>query len=614
MLVLCANPSCGTKFPRPDTDAGRIVSCPQCGKSTAAKPASAEKKELGQLGDYKLLRAVAKGGMGEVFEATQLRLGRSVALKVLNKQLAADAQFLNRFEREAKSAAALNHPNIVHVYDFAHEDGQAYLVMEFIEGQDLAKIVSQTGKMPLKDSLRITADVASALQEAHSKGIIHRDIKPANILLTPKGVVKVSDLGLARKMDEDSDLTVTGAGMGTPHFMSPEQARDAHHVDHRADIYSLGITLLYLLTGKRPFEGKSSYSIVLAHSTEPLPSGLELGTELPPHVEALLQKMAAKKTEDRYSDYSTLLADIRRVQRGEMPEGKLDEATSAAPIAAPAAAAVKPVAPKPLEITATVPGVNQQGTMAPLTQPGESRVWLMAMVAGIFITAVISLVALVHSLKDKGNSEPQQNAVTQPPSPDSEDPSQPPRRELSQQDYAAIQEMLNQPKGQRMMGPNGMNGPNERPDPLTQLPQAGRQLKEGPLADMLAECEAYAKANPEKYRSILMRYDQLHITAAGSPYQKQVDDARDEWQKRQMEAVKKYYEKFLLEVKNVIATQGHRIGMQQWKNFPEELRGPEPDMYLRDKIQEDLPPPNVGTDGLRNGLGPRGAKTGPLRQ
>jgi serine/threonine protein kinase len=257
MLVQCANPSCGTKFPRPDTDAGRIVMCPQCGKSTTATPAKTDKPQLGQLGDYKIIRPVAKGGMGEVYEATQLRLGRSVALKILNRNLAMDEQFLQRFEREAKAAAALNHPNVVHVYDFAKEDGQAYLVMEFIEGQDLAKIVSQAGKMPLKDGLKIVTDVASALQEAHSKGIIHRDIKPANILLTSKGVVKVSDLGLARRLDDDSDLTATGAGIGTPHFMSPEQARDAHHVDHRADIYSLGITLLYLLTGKRPYEGKS---------------------------------------------------------------------------------------------------------------------------------------------------------------------------------------------------------------------------------------------------------------------------------------------------------------------------------------------------------------------
>ncbi|MGV3756915.1 MAG: protein kinase domain-containing protein [Verrucomicrobiota bacterium] len=600
MLVQCANPSCGTKFPRPESDAGRIVMCPQCGKSTTAAPAKTDKPQLGQLGDYKIIRPVAKGGMGEVYEATQLRLGRSVALKVLNRNLAMDEQFLQRFEREAKAAAALNHPNIVHVYDFAHEDGQAYLVMEFIEGQDLAKIVSQAGKMPLKEGLKIVADVASALQEAHSKGIIHRDIKPANILLTSKGIVKVSDLGLARRLDDDSDLTATGAGIGTPHFMSPEQARDAHHVDHRADIYSLGITLLYLLTGKRPYEGKSSYSIVLAHSTEPLPSGLELGTELPAHVEALLHKMAAKKPEDRYADYATLLADIKRVQRGEMPEGKLGDQTSTQPIGMPkplTAAAAKPNQPKPLEITATVPAATPPATNA----GGESRFWQIAMAVGILCTAIISLVALVQSLKDKGpGNMPGTNVVMVN---DGQQASSPPpqggkSKELTEEDMQALQEMMEQQeKGKRY---SAMMSAKDRPDPLPPLEPLDNPLKIQGLPEMVAEAEAYAKANPTKYRSILARYDQLYLSSGGTQYRPVVGDAFKVWSDRQMVAVKKEYESLAAEAKKLIQEQGHRLGMQVWQKFPLELRGDGPDVWLKERIQTDFPPPAIGVEGLKN--------------
>jgi serine/threonine protein kinase len=603
MLVQCANPSCGTKFPRPESDAGRIVMCPQCGKSTTAAPAKPDKPALGQLGDYKIVRPVAKGGMGEVYEATQLRLGRSVALKILNRNLAMDEQFLQRFEREAKAAAALNHPNVVHVYDFAKEDGQAYLVMEFIEGQDLAKIVSQAGKMPLKDGLKIVADVASALQEAHNKGIIHRDIKPANILLTSKGVVKVSDLGLARHLDDDSDLTATGAGIGTPHFMSPEQARDAHHVDHRADIYSLGITLLYLLTGKRPYEGKSSYSIVLAHSTEPLPSGLELGTELPAHVEALIQKMAAKLPEERYADYATLLADIKRVQRGEMPEGKLGELTSTTPMMPPmpAVAAGKPKTQqhRALDITATVPAATPPASNA----GGESRLWQIAMAVGILCTAIISLVALVHSLKDKGPgntpgtnvvtvNEGNQQAQTQPTQ------NGPGGKELTEADLQALQEMMKQQvKGKRY---SAMMSTKEHPEPLPPLAPIVNPLQTAPLPEMVAEAEAYAKANPTNYRSILARYDQLYPITGGTPHRPTVGGAYKLWSERQLAAAKKEYEAFAVEVKKLIQEQGHRVGMQSWQRFPEELRGDMADNWIKDKIQTDFPPPAIGEQGLKN--------------
>lgn len=579
--------------------------CPQCGKSTSAFAAK-EEKSLGQLGDYKIIRPIAKGGMGEVFEATQLRLGRSVALKVLNRQLANDEQFIARFEREAKAAAALNHPNVVHVYDFGQEDSKAYLVMELIEGQDLAKVVSLNGKMPLKDGLRIVADVASALQEAHGKGIIHRDIKPANILLTSKGIVKVLDLGLARRLDDDSDLTATGAGIGTPHFMSPEQARDAHHVDHRADIYSLGIALLYLLTGKRPYEGKSSYSIVLAHSTEPLPSGLELGTELPPYVEALLQKMAAKNPADRYSDYATLIADIRRVQRGEMPAGKLDDNTSTQPLVPAhhhAHGDPKPkTQPKPLDITATL-HVPQTPTVV---QSGESRFWQIATGVGILCTAVISLVALMHSLK-KNQPENQQPVTVVPVNDGQQTANDAKGKDLTPEDLRTLQEMMGPQSQVQGKGKRYNNMPNmgkDHPDPLPQLEPIQNPLQQAPLKAMVAEAKAYAEANPTKYRNILARYDQLYDMTGGTPFRPEVGDAYRVWSERQMAATQKEYLTFSNSVRRVMTEQGHREGMAEWNKFPEDLRGEKTDLYLQEKIRSDFPPPSIGSEGFKN-KGPR---------
>ncbi|MCD6050714.1 MAG: Serine/threonine protein kinase-related protein [Verrucomicrobia bacterium] len=570
--------------------------CPQCGKSTSAVPAQAEKPSLGQLGDYKIIRAVAKGGMGEVFEATQLRLGRSVALKILNRNLATDQQFLQRFEREARAAAALNHPNLVHVYDFAVEDGQAYLVMEFIEGQDLAKIVAQAGKMPLKDALRIVADVASALQEAHIKGIIHRDIKPANILLTKKGVVKVSDLGLARRLDDDSDLTATGAGIGTPHFMSPEQARDAHHVDHRADIYSLGITLLYLLTGKRPYEGKSSYSIVLAHSTEPLPSGLELGTELPPHVEALIQRMAAKLPAERYADYGTLLADIKRVQRGEMPEGKPGEATSTQPIGAPVPVPVsstKPNQPKPLDITATVPSP----TLPTATQTGESRFWQIAMAVGVLCTAIISLVALMHSLKNKeGDKKDGAPVISVEQSSQQNPPPHQRGKDLTYEERRLLEEMMAEGKG----------GRGGRPLPLPPLhPVDTEPLKSTIPPQMLSEADEYATKNPTNYNSILIRYQQVQKKAAGLPVGRIADQKVREWTDKRDAAGEKAVLEFEERLKELLP-DSHVKAMGVWRYFPDELRSDLVDRRVGEVV-EKYPPP----DGGKKGKGGRQPGGGP---
>lgn len=271
------------------------------------------------LGGYKLLRKIAQGGMGVIYEATQIRLERKVALKILTEQLATRPEFLQRFEREAKAAAALNHPNIVQVHDFGEANGRHFIIMEFIDGENLSAYIERRGKIPVENALAIIEQAAQALKAAAAKSIIHRDIKPSNLMLTRDGRVKVADMGLAKILTEDSELTMSSVSLGSPHFIAPEQVDDSKNADHRVDIYSLGITLLYLLTGKHAYDGNSPISIVFAHTRKPLPSGAELGTELPPEIEAFVRRMAAKDPAERYQDYDSLIADLHRVRQGSKP-------------------------------------------------------------------------------------------------------------------------------------------------------------------------------------------------------------------------------------------------------------------------------------------------------
>ena len=306
---------CGQTLQCSDELAGKTTQCSACGARVQV-PATPQ-KQAQMLGDFRLVRKIGQGGMGAVYEAIQVKLDRRVALKVLPKKFTDDPVYLERFQREAKSAAALNHPNIIQVYDIAEEKGHHFFAMEFVDGESVQDLLKQEGKLPVEQALSIIEGVANGLRAAHRQGIIHRDIKPDNIMLTQGGEVKLADLGLAKKTDDDGSVTQTGAGMGTPYYMAPEQAEDARSVDHRADIYSLGITLFHLVTGEPPFTGDSSYSIILAHAMKPMPSGADLGVPLPENVEALIQKMCAKKPDERYQDYGSLLEDLEKTKSGK---------------------------------------------------------------------------------------------------------------------------------------------------------------------------------------------------------------------------------------------------------------------------------------------------------
>ena len=289
-------------------------------------------------GRYELGELLGRGGMAEVRKGTDTRLGRVVAVKRLRTDLASDATFQARFRREAQSAASLNHPAIVAVYDTGEEpatDGsgvsQPYIVMEFVAGRTLRDILREGRKILPERALEITSGVLSALDYSHRAGIIHRDIKPGNVMLTPSGDVKVMDFGIARAIsDASSTMTQTAAVVGTAQYLSPEQAR-GETVDSRSDVYSAGCLLYELLTGRPPFVGDSPVAVAYQHVREPAVPPSDHDTDLPPEIDAIVLKALAKRLEDRYQSAAAMRSDIERYLAGRPVQAPIPPPVAAGP-------------------------------------------------------------------------------------------------------------------------------------------------------------------------------------------------------------------------------------------------------------------------------------------
>ncbi|MCA9116591.1 MAG: serine/threonine protein kinase [Planctomycetaceae bacterium] len=260
-----------------------------------------------QLGDFKLVKKLGQGGMGTVYLAQQVSLDRRVALKTLTGELAKREDFVQRFIREARSMAKLHHPNVVQVYAADSYRGIHYAAIEYIDGQSMQSWMKQLRQLSLGDALHIVLICADALHHAHEKNMIHRDIKPDNILVTSLGVVKVADFGLAKAVDEDVSMTQSGTGLGTPLYMAPEQARNAKHVDLRTDIYALGCTLYYFLTGQLPFTGENTLELITSKEKGTFTSARKLNRDIPERLDLMIDKMMARVPEQRYSSYTELI-------------------------------------------------------------------------------------------------------------------------------------------------------------------------------------------------------------------------------------------------------------------------------------------------------------------
>ena len=277
------------------------------------------------LGDrYRLGAVIGHGGMAEVHRGRDVRLGRDVAIKLLRSDLARDPSFQTRFRREAQSAASLNHPAIVAVYDTGedHTDGEVtpYIVMEHVEGRTLRDVLASEGRLLPQRAMEITAQICTALEQAHRAGIVHRDIKPGNVMLTPSGEVKVMDFGIARAVTgSSSTMTQTAAVIGTAHYLSPEQAR-GEHVDGRSDIYSTGCLLYELVTGGPPFSGDTPVAVAYQHvREEPIPPS-RVEPEVPAAIDAIVLKAMAKNPANRYQTAAQMRADLERALAGQPVE------------------------------------------------------------------------------------------------------------------------------------------------------------------------------------------------------------------------------------------------------------------------------------------------------
>ncbi len=284
------------------------------------------------LGNYKIVSKLGQGGMATVYKAHELSLNRIVALKVLASQLSEDKAYIKRFQREAQAAAQLNHPNIVQIYAIGEEQGVHYFAMEYIKGKSLANIKEEEGVMKPEDAVPIIRQVAEALAEAHKVGLVHRDIKPSNIMIDAAGRPKVTDFGIAYVSYANTKLTRDGSIIGTPEYLSPEQC-EGKTVDQRSDIYSLGVTLYELLSGKTPYEADTPVSMLMKIVKGEFPPLQEVNPNVPESLRAIVDKMMLKDVQQRYQKMEEVITDLLKLEPGrEVPStAVMEEAAVPAP-------------------------------------------------------------------------------------------------------------------------------------------------------------------------------------------------------------------------------------------------------------------------------------------
>lgn len=341
-----------------------------------------ENRSTQSLPGYKIRRRLGAGAMATVFLAKQISLDRLVAIKVLPQKFSANAKFIERFYKEGKAAAKLNHPNIVSAYDVARAGEHHYFVMEYVDGPTLYDRIVKTKRMDEMEAISIVRQVALALEHAHERGFVHRDIKPKNIMITSTGVVKLADLGLARAVsDKEAAQAEAGRAYGTPYYISPEQVRGEVTIGPQADIYGLGATFYHMVTGKVPFEGKNPSEVMHRHLKSELVPPDHVNPQINAGTAQVIEMMMAKNPKDRYQNCADLVQDLDRIMNGEPPlfaHKQLDMSSVASGLTAPA----------------TPPAIPKHTSSPKATENASFMITVMVAIASVIVNLVLVLLLL----------------------------------------------------------------------------------------------------------------------------------------------------------------------------------------------------------------------------
>jgi YVTN family beta-propeller protein len=390
-------------------------------------PASSPHLENGTtLGGYRIDGVAGKGGMGVVYRATQLGLGRVVALKVIAAELAGNLDFRNRFESEAQLAASIDHPNVVPVFEAGEAEGVLYLAMRYVEGTDLRTLVESAGRLDAERAVRIVWQVAGALDAAHRRGLVHRDVKPPNVLIAQEGEehAYLTDFGLTKVAAASGGFTRTGHFVGTPDFASPEQIR-GEHADARADVYSLGAVLFHALTGRAPFPRDSELAKMYAHLNDAAPAASPLAPGIPPGLDSVIGTAMAKAPEERYASagdlaraaWAALQGDVAPPPAGSVATGDALEQPARVPGTpaprAPSAAAPSPSVPSPPSAPASLSSAQARKPAGPAGWPRGRRIALLVALPALLLLA--GAVAALGAAGVLGGEDDPRAATPKPP-------------------------------------------------------------------------------------------------------------------------------------------------------------------------------------------------------
>jgi len=530
-------PHAGTPAP---LEAQSGMSTIPSGKPAQVSSPATTPTKLKEIAGFEILGKLGQGGMGAVFKARQKSLDRVVALKVLPPSIAKDAKFIERFQREARASAKLNHPNIVQGIDVGKDPatGLWYFAMEYVDGPTLKKVLEEQKVLPEERALAIVREVAKALETIGSHQMVHRDIKPDNILLTQRGEAKLADLGLAKQLNEDASITQSGQTVGTPHYMAPEQVRGKfEECDIRTDIYALGGTFFHLVTGRPPFEGQTSAVIMSKHLTELPPKASKVNPAVSEQCSRLIEKMMQKKIELRIQRPTELVAAIEKIQKGEGTSG-------------PYGGVHKTTGPR-------APIGDRRPRDTDEEAPAKSPNLVYAAVAGVAIVAILAFAL-------KGSPQPDKIADTGKVADSG-------KKELNAGSGGTEKVTA------EMKGPGPKDTGTVKPPP-PKVPTVSPE-------ELLKAAQEFDQKNPDSYDEVAQRYHRAAQAAKGSDkeseFQDKVDDALAALKSRHQAAADTAWKAADEKAQALVTLDNYDEALNLYQTLPPKVAG-----MLKDKIDE----------------------------